>query len=180
MTVHIKLEPFTAADIDQLIAWIPSEKFLLQWAGPGLSFPLNRGELERELVKVPQENLVHLIYKAVDSSTGETVGHGQLLGIDRQNRSATAGRILVGSPELRGQGVGEQIVRALLRIAFQELSLHRVVLRVLDFNKAAVRCYEKVGFRQEGLIRDIYKVGDQYWSLRQMSILEDEWPKESP
>jgi len=175
MPVHIKLQLFTEADIDQLMAWVPSENFLLQWAGPGLSFPLNRGELERDLLKTPKESPTRLIYKAVDSSTGETVGHGQLLGIDRQNRSATVGRILVGSPELRGQGVGEQIVRALLRIAFQELSLHRVVLRVLDFNKAAVRCYEKVGFRQEGLMRDVYKVGDQYWSLRQMSILEGEW-----
>lgn len=177
MPAYIKLEPFTRADIDQLMAWVPSERFLLQWAGPGLSFPLDRGELERELIKAPQESPTCLIYKAVDSDTGEMVGHGELLGIDRQNRSATAGRILVGSPQLRGQGVGAHIMRALLQIAFQELSLHRVVLRVLDFNKAAIRCYEKAGFRQEGLLRDVYKVGNQYWSLRQMSILEDEWRK---
>jgi RimJ/RimL family protein N-acetyltransferase len=180
MPVHIKLQPFTEADIDQLMAWVSSEKFLLQWAGPGFSFPLDRGELERNLVKAPQESPTYLIYKAVDSATGKTVGHGELLGIDRQNRSATAGRILVGPIQLRGQGVGAQIVSALLQIAFQELSLHRVVLRVLDFNKAGIRCYEKVGFRGEGLLRDVYKVGDQYWSLRQMSILEDEWRKGAP
>jgi hypothetical protein len=38
----VKLEPFAAADIDQLIAWIPSAEFLLQWAGSAFRFPLDR------------------------------------------------------------------------------------------------------------------------------------------
>ena len=171
----IKLEPFTEADIDQLIGWVPSEKFLLQWTGPGFSYPLDRGELKNHLVQAPGENPDCLIFKAVNSETGETVGHGELLAIDRRNRSATVGRMLVGPPELRGKGIGEQIVRELLRVAFQELSLHRVVLRVLDFNKSAIRCYEKVGFKQEGLLRDVYKLGEEYWSMCIMSMLEDEW-----
>jgi len=171
----IELEPFTEADVDRLIEWVPSVEFLLQWAGPGFKFPLDRGQLERHLAKATGENPDRLIYTAVNSETGETVGHGELLGIDRQNRSATIGRMLVGPPELRGKGIGEQIVRELLRVAFQELSLHRVVLRVLDFNKLAIRCYEKVGFKQEGLLRDVYKLGEEYWSLCIMSILEHEW-----
>jgi RimJ/RimL family protein N-acetyltransferase len=173
--VCIRLEPFTEADIDRLIDWVPSEEFLRQWAGPGFDFPLGREQLKDHLAKAALENPDRLIYKTVDAKTGEVVGHGEILSIDRQNRSATIGRILVGPPEMRGRGVGQQIVGELLGIAFRDLSLHRLVLRVLDFNKGAIRCYENAGFRQEGLLRDVYKMGDEYWSLCVMSILEEEW-----
>lgn len=67
------------------------------------------------------------------------------------------------------------MVAALLNIAFNDLSLHRVGLGVFDFNESAIRSYEKVGFVKEGLLRDVRKMGDEYWSLWEMSILEDEW-----
>jgi hypothetical protein len=38
-------------------------------------------------------------------------------------------------------------------------------------------CYEKAGFIKEGLLRDSRKNGDEYWSLWEMSILENEWLK---
>jgi RimJ/RimL family protein N-acetyltransferase len=46
---------------------------------------------------------------------------------------------------------------------------------VYDFNHAAVNCYRKCGFRQEGLLRDVVKHGDGYRSLIEMGLLEEEW-----
>jgi RimJ/RimL family protein N-acetyltransferase len=40
---------------------------------------------------------------------------------------------------------------------------------------SAIVCYEKVGFKKEGLLRDSRKNGDEYWSLWEMSILENEF-----
>jgi RimJ/RimL family protein N-acetyltransferase len=177
--MNIKLLPFTEADIDQLIGWVPSADFLLQWGGTGFKFPLDRAQLQDHLARAAGENPDRLIYKAVDPATGRVVGHAELLAIDRQHRSAIIGRMLVGPSELRGQGIGQQIVRELLRIAFQEMSLHRVALHVYDFNTQAIRCYEKIGFCQEGLRRDVHKMGTQYWSVYIMSILEDEWREAS-
>ncbi len=45
-------------------------------------------------------------FAAIDTANGETVGHIQLVSIDRPNRSLTIGRVLVGPSELRGRGVG--------------------------------------------------------------------------
>jgi len=118
-----------------------------------------------------------LIYRVVNENDGEVVGHGEILAIDLGNRSATLGRILVGASQARGHGVGLQLVRELVRVCFQELKLHRVTLRVYDFNRAAIRCYEKAGFKREGLLRDIHHIGDQYWSVHTMSILEGEWQR---
>jgi len=174
----IKLEPFTQADFDRLIGWVPSPEFLLQWAGPGFSYPLTRNQLKHHLASETELQPDHLIYKAVHRQSGETVGHGEIVALDRRNRSASMARILVGPPEMRGKGIGEQIVRALLRVAFQELSLHRVALHVFTFNTSAIRCYERIGFKQEGVLREARQHGEEYWDVCVMSILEQEWLSE--
>jgi RimJ/RimL family protein N-acetyltransferase len=40
---------------------------------------------------------------------------------------------------------------------------------------AAIRCYQALDFRREGLLRDTRRVGSKYWSTRVMSLLDDEW-----
>lgn len=67
------------------------------------------------------------------------------------------------------------MVRKIVEIGFEQLGLHRIELVVFDFNEAAIRCYEKCGFVKEGLLRDARRVGNEYWSLYIMSILESEW-----
>ncbi|MEW5724811.1 MAG: GNAT family protein [Thermodesulfobacteriota bacterium] len=174
-TPVLELRPFTRADMDRLIGWLPEPRLLHQWTGPTFSHPLDKEQLTRHLAEAGGLRPTLLVYKAVEKSTGRTIGHGEIAVIDHQNRSATLARILVGPLDLRGCGLGGQIVRRLLWIAFSELNLHRVDLRVFDFNQAAILCYEKAGFRREGLMRDLRRFGDEYWSVCLMSILEDEW-----
>jgi RimJ/RimL family protein N-acetyltransferase len=78
--------------------------------------------------------------------------------------------------ERRGRGIGQAMLRQVLALAFGELGLHRVDLGVFDFNEAAIACYSKVGFAIEGRFRDARRMpGGGYWSVLQMSILEEEW-----
>jgi RimJ/RimL family protein N-acetyltransferase len=69
------------------------------------------------------------------------------------------------------------MIRKILDIGFKELDLHRIELNVFDFNTSAIACYEKAGFIREGLHRDVRKIGNEYWSLYRMSMLQDEWEK---
>ncbi|MFC7443145.1 GNAT family N-acetyltransferase [Laceyella putida] len=170
----ITLKPFEPADMDRLIGWIDSPEFLLQWAGPIFTYPLDKAQLEQHCKQVDQSNPPSLlIFKAVDSRN-DVVGHIELSHIDYLNLSASISRVLV-APNKRGQGLGEHMMIQMLRIAFDQLHLHRIDLRVFDFNAGAIACYEKVGFIKEGLIRDARKMGESYWSLYQYSLLEHEW-----
>jgi RimJ/RimL family protein N-acetyltransferase len=175
MRTSIRLEPFSEADFDRLIAWSPTAEFLLQWAGPLFTFPLDRAQLEQYLASSRQTPSGMMAFRAVDDAGGKVIGHIELAGIDHRQRSARLSRVLVGPAERRGKGIGRRVVQAALRIAFGDLRLHRVDLFVFDFNRPAIACYERAGFRHEGTLREARKQGEAYWNVCVMSILEHEW-----
>jgi len=168
----IKLESFKKSDFKQLINWINSEEFLIQWSGNAFTFPLDEQQLEKYI-----ESANTLALKVVDEETSDVIGHISLGQIDNINKSARIGKVLVGNTKMRGRSIGKHMMKAVLHIAFDELKLHRVTLGVYDFNTSAISCYEKIGFVKEGLLRESKRVGETYWNLWEMSMLEYEWKK---
>ena len=165
----LQLEPIREEDFETLLSWIDSPEFLLQWAGPVFTYPLDEAQLRDHLADEERRRA----YRATEPS-GRMVGYVELNGLDPRNDSASVSRVLVG-PDDRGRGVGTAMVRVVLQIGFEDVGLHRVDLRVFEFNEAAIACYERVGFQHEGRFRDARRFEDEYWTLVQMSILEDEW-----
>ena len=171
----IKLAYFTPDDFPLLINWISDEDLLMNWAGTQFKYPLTAEKLNWYLRDANNfEDSSTLIYKAVDTESNQMVGHVSLTAVNRVNRSARITRVFVGPAE-RGRGIGEQITKAVLEIGFNLLKLHRMSLGVFDFNQPAIRCYKKCGFRVDGILRDINKHGNEYWSMMEMSVLENEW-----
>jgi len=171
----IRLEYFTPEDFKQLIEWISDETILMNWSGALFSFPLTRSSMEWYIEDVNDiKTSEAFIYKAVDITTGKTVGHISLGGISKKNKAGRISRVLV-APEYQGKGYCRQMVSAVLKIGFEELQLHRICLGVYDFNTAAISCYQKAGLVIEGTNRDCLLFKDEWWSLVEMSMLEEEW-----
>lgn len=171
----IRLEYFSKDDFQQLMDWIPSAAFALQWSGPNFTYPLTKEQLTNYLEGANVEGASKYIFKVIDSEKNETIGHISLGNVDYVNKSARVGKVLVGASNARGKGYGTQMLQAVLKLAFETMKLHKVTLGVFDFNTLAIQCYKKVGFQQEGLLRDARKHGDEYWNQIEMGILEDEW-----
>ncbi len=171
----IELKYFERSDFRQLIDWIDTPQFLLQWGGTAFEYPLTENQLDKYKENANGNKSETLIYKIIDKETGNTIGHISLGKIDRRNKSARVGKVLIGDKNSRGKGIGQQMIKEVLIIAFEELQLHRVSLGVFDFNSSAIACYEKAGFIKEGLLRETGKNGEEYWSFWEMSILENEW-----
>lgn len=90
---------------------------------------------------------------------------------DRRARYATG----IFDSSLWGRGIGTEMTQLVLRYAFETLKLHRVDLRVLSYNKRAIRCYEKCGFVIEGYEREGAYIEGQFETDVMMSILEHEY-----
>ena len=174
----IHLEKFRREDFKQLMEWVNTEHLLINWAGSLFRFPLTEDSMEWYIEDSNDlEKSEAFIYKAVDTVTGHTVGHISLGGISKKNKAGRISRVLIADSE-RGKGFCTKIINAVLKIGFEDLKLHRISLGVYDFNHSAIRCYEKSGFVKEGLMRDVLRYDEEtYWSLWEMSILEDEWRK---
>jgi RimJ/RimL family protein N-acetyltransferase len=175
----IQLEYFTSNDFKQLINWIPDEEILMNWSGALFSFPLTQKSLEWYIEDVNDiKTSEAFVYKAVDLETGNTVGHISLGGISKKNKAGRISRVLV-APQYQGKGYCRQMVSAVLKIGFEDLKLHRICLGVYDFNKAAISCYKKAGLTIEGTSRDCLLFKGQWWSLVEMSMLEEDWRDEA-
>jgi RimJ/RimL family protein N-acetyltransferase len=171
MTVAIRLRPFVENDFSAIRTSIENASELLQWAGPGLRWPLDVAQL-RTFTDTERRKEGFLAFSAVSENTGIVVGHAQLV-VDRAQNSATVARVLIVK-QSRGQGFGTALARAIVRLGLDDLQLHRLTLNVFDFNTAAIRCYERAGFVKEGLLRDARRANDGYWNLCVMGLLESD------
>ncbi len=168
----IELAPFRPDDVDTLLGWIPDERFLRQWAGGRFVHPLDRAQLEAHLTAASDTHA----FRANRPGSVEMIGYAELSAIDPQHRTARISRVLI-RPSERGAGLGQALVRALLAVAFEELGPHRVELGVFDWNTAARRCYESIGFHQEGVQRELIRYRDEYWNTCLMSLLASEYQR---
>jgi RimJ/RimL family protein N-acetyltransferase len=172
----IKLEFFTKDDFEQLIQWVDTESLLISWSGSLFSFPLTQSSMEWYLGDTNDLNTSGaLVYKAVETETGETIGHISLGGISRKNKSARISRVLIGNAANKGKGYCKQMITEVLKVGFDEMQLHRISLGVYDYNTAALKCYQAAGFSIEGTMRDVLLHDGKWWSLIEMGILENEW-----
>ena len=63
-------------------------------------------------------------------------------------------------PAVRGRGIGTEAVRRVVRMLMDERGHHRVVIDPAASNLAAVRAYEKAGFRRVGIMRKAERDAD--------------------
>ncbi|MBZ0283650.1 MAG: GNAT family N-acetyltransferase [Anaerolineae bacterium] len=109
-----------------------------------------------------------------EPETLAALGEVVILDIDPDNRCAHI-RITLFDEIHLGKGYGTEAMRLAVDYGFRVLKLHRIGLDVFDFNPRAIRVYEKIGFKQEGIQRDTLFYDGEYYSSILMSILEDDW-----
>ncbi|NLD72262.1 MAG: GNAT family N-acetyltransferase [Chloroflexi bacterium] len=77
-----------------------------------------------------------------------------------------------------GQGYGTEAARAVLRYAFAERGLHKVMATHLAPNVASGRVMLKIGMSQEGVQREHVLKNDRYEDLVLYGILREEWERQ--
>jgi RimJ/RimL family protein N-acetyltransferase len=155
-------------DLPRYVRWF-NDPAVLEFFGPyaPLSLAAEERWFEEQLRDSSQRNF------AIDLE-GRHIGAGGFSHIDPRNGCAEVG-LFIGEPDLWDQGLGADAVRTLVRFGFEEMNLHRIYLRVFEENQRGVNCYEKIGFRREGLWRQAVFRHGRYYDLLWMSILRDEY-----
>ncbi len=161
----IYLRPMTEEDTDLIVKWrneeFVRENFIYQK-------PFTReGHLHWMETMVKTGKVVQFM---ICTKKDEPVGSVYLRDIDENRHKAEYG-IFIGEKEALSKGYGTDAAKLMIRYSFEELKLHKLMLRVLAGNERARKSYENAGFIQEAYLKDEVYLKDGYRDVILMAVL---------
>ena len=155
-----ELDALIAADRERLARFMP-------WAA-GQTIETTRAFIARAL----QQEAENDGFQAVLVVDGELAGTAGFHRIDRANLSTSIGYWLGSAYE--GRGLMTAAVGALVDHAFRAWGLHRLELRIAPDNERSRALAARLGFREEGVLREAERFGDEHRDLIMHSLLASE------
>ncbi len=170
----VLLRPFEPKDVGHLYKF-RNDWQVTQYLG-GFSSGYSRKNLE-EWIKFHRNRDDEVLWAIADKKTDRCIGHVGLYKIDPRLRKGEFA-IIVGDTRSQGKGIGRSATVAMLDWGFGQLNLHKISLSVLASNRRAIRLYETLGFRREGVLRDEQFRDARYVDVVLMSLLDSEWRRD--
>jgi RimJ/RimL family protein N-acetyltransferase len=149
--------PFDRRHADQTRAWVNDVEVarLLDRARP-----VSDADHERWFNSITGRD--DCVFFAIEALPGKQhAGNVWLWDIDARHRKAEV-RILIGTHQHQGRGLGSEALALLADFARERLHLQRLYAFVLSTNPRARRAFEKAGFELEGVLRQDRWVGDRF------------------
>jgi aminoglycoside 6'-N-acetyltransferase len=143
---RVRLREIARADVPTLRAIAASEEVSRWWGAPSELFPFDYERANRLTIVVD----------------GEVAGLIQF-SEERDPDYRHASIDLFLEPALHGRGIGSDAVATLARHLIEGRGHHRVTIDPAADNAAAIRCYEKVGFRHVGRTRLSWRDREGKW-----------------
>ncbi len=172
---RLQLRSLAEADAGELHALIEANR---QWLSPWLRWAAT--QTLADTVRFIRDAAAQLDTSdgfqaaiVIDNRIAGVVG---FTGVDWENGSTSLGYWL--AVEHEGHGIMTAAVRAMVDHALRAWKLNRVEIRVAVENSRSRAVPERLGFRQEGILREAERVGDRYLDAVLYSMLADDWPDE--
>lgn len=166
---RIYLSPVNNEEVDSYLKWMNDEAVAVNFG----QFPLVvSSKSDMKWLYEPGNNMHR--YAMVLLNGDILIGSLSLHNIDHLNRNAFIG-IFIGEEEHRNNGYGAEAIRLILNYGFKTMNLHNIMLTVHADNCAGITCYQRVGFREVGRMREwVFKDG-KYIDKIYMGIMEHEF-----
>jgi RimJ/RimL family protein N-acetyltransferase len=173
-TARLTLRPFVHDDLHDLHAiYKRADVARFLYAGPRDRDAM-RGVLaekaERAVLREPGRRLDLAV---VRRDSGALIGDVTLLWTSREYRQGEIG--FVFHPDHHGHGFATEAAAVLLRLAFEDLGLHRIFGRLDGRNVASVRLLERLGMRREAHLRENELVKGEWTDEMIYALLDREW-----
>jgi RimJ/RimL family protein N-acetyltransferase len=110
----------------------------------------------------------------VETKQKKAIGFISLGEIDKENKKAELG-MLIGEKDFWDRGYGTDALITLLEHLFTRLDFNRIGLEVFDYNLRAMKAYEKIGFKVEGIQRQgLYRL-NKFHDIYIMGLLRQDY-----
>jgi len=168
----VRLRPLAETDVDDVLGWVNDPTIV----GNIAAFSGSAFTREQELTYIQRTiaSTSDVVWSIEDAATGRYLGQTGLHQIHERSRVARLACIVASKGDM-GRGFGSAAIRGALDHAFGALDLHKVWLMVFGTNERGRRTYARIGFVEEGILREEYFHGNTWHDMLRMSLLAREW-----
>jgi RimJ/RimL family protein N-acetyltransferase len=169
----VLLRPVKRLDISYFLKWF-NDPEVLQYLE--LYLPMTEMSEEKfieELGTTRAKSDVLFVIEAIKGVSTKPIGNCSLHEVDSKDHKAIFGMV-IGEKDYWSKGYGTEAARLLIDYGFQQLNLHRISSGAIAFNERSIKLHKKVGFREEGRLREAYFKNGRYHDLVLFGILREE------
>lgn len=162
----IELRPIEISDTSNIIKWrnnesvrtkfIYREKFTEESHLNWLNKKVRTGEVVQFII--------------CEKDNNRDIGSVYFRDVDSNNNKAEYG-IFIGEDDALGKGYGTECAKLAVKYAFEELKIHKLMLRVFSDNINAIKSYENAGFIKEAYLKDEVFIDNVYRDIILMAVI---------
>lgn len=168
---RIQLRAYKSNEVEEVLNLIEEDN-LRDTLSVGTIYPLSYDSQKNFMDKNSSPNGELFNFAIEYLETGKYIGGCGINNIDRKNSTATIGLWI--AKNFQGKGLGSETLRIFCKFIFDEMNIHKIKLNYFEFNEAGKKCYEAVGFKEEGRNRkELYRYG-KYFDTINMGLFKDE------
>lgn len=173
-TQRLDLRPFAPGDLDAVRTQLTDPatvRYLYTDVLDDAAIVTRLDDLQKRTTLEREGDAMHLV--GVERETGEVVGDVVLIWVSEVHRTGELGYVLV--PGREGHGYATEMSAEMLRVAFDDLGLHRVVGQLDARNTASAKVLERLGMRREAELVENEWVKGEWASEVVYAMLTSEW-----
>jgi ribosomal-protein-serine acetyltransferase len=169
----IELRRNSIADCAELYAAIDRNRARLRTWLPWVGVTFGQSDLFEFIRQREIDNAARISLTTNIWCEGRLCGAIGLHAIDQRDRSTSIGYWLDEAYE--GRGIMTRACRAIVTEGFREYGLHRIEIRCATGNGRSSAIARRLGFVEEGILREAEWLYDHWVDLRVFSMLEQDW-----
>jgi ribosomal-protein-serine acetyltransferase len=169
----IELRRVSSADCAELYAAIDRNRARLRTWLPWVTDTFSMGDLTEFVLQREFDNASRLSLTTNIRCQGKICGAIALHEIDERDRNTSVGYCLDEAHE--GRGIMTRACRAIVTEGFRQYGLHRIEIRCAVGNTRSMAIPRRLGFVEEGVLREAEWLYDHWVDLRVFSMLEQNW-----
>lgn len=169
----ISFRPIEKDDLEQLLLWRNNSNFRKYFR------EYRELNMEQQLnwfnEKVNKDDTT-LMFAIINNENEQLIGCCGLVYINWVHRHADLS-LYIGwdNSYIDSKGFAKESCRILLNYAFDELCLNKVWTEIYEFDNQKWDLYNKIGFTQDGMLRENYWYNGKWWGSRMISILSSDY-----
>jgi len=171
---NVLLRPVKRSDISYFLKWF-NDPEVIQYLG--IYLPMTEMSEEKyieELGTTRARSDARFVIEVIEGASTKPIGNCGLHQISAKDHNAIFG-IAIGEKDYWSKSYGTEAARLLINYGFQQLNLHRISSSAIAFNERSIKLHKKVGFREEGRLRQAMFKNGQYHDQVLFGILSEEW-----